>query len=386
MAIKKNEIVFQLSESQKKMLLEKELASFHRHCEEHGWNPEAKEKEFYEQYTNYTREVMTGALERGAKQNVLNELFQPAIELQNYWDLLHWTTENKKKLLVAEIEKVSKNLPVNYAYLSKLYHLMNVSDPSENNSKYIASLLLNIPVMNVFELDFNAFVMGRSIVANIPCICYYTLLPGIMDFFVNLFLSALIPGKREPEKFAIPLLNDDALHKNATNQEFILACMSGIVALSGNSPYGICSRSNHFLGQHPMMVPELSEALVGSSFFVGWHEYSHLLLGHIEMAHTPKLEFEADLVALKILVESAKNNKLLTWRLWGLAICLNIMEMLHTLEPAMEKTHPSPSERMAVMNEMLQHVDFLGVNNVIKKLWLPAYEKFLEMAGNKTFK
>lgn len=87
----------------------------------------------------------------------------------------------------------------------------------------------------------------------------------------------------------------------------------GFLGLQGKVSGTPIIPSYRFLEKHPELVPEFTQAMLGSSYFVSFHEYGHVLLGHIEMVHTPALEVE------------------LTWRVLGLSILINIFEVMPNL-------------------------------------------------------
>ena len=367
-----------MTETQNKLLYEKEVSSFQRHCIECGWDPKNKEKEFYDQYISSTQKAMNGTIERGVPKEIAEDAFRGLLQNKNYWDLLRWTTREKKQQIIGEISKAIRRIPSNYSYLSKLSGLMKLPKPSKENPDSIIVLIKNIPVMNIFELDFNAFVIGRTTISNIPFVCYYTLLPGLIDHFVNIFLSALTPAKAN-EYIDFP--SNEALRITAKNPEFMVCCMSGMLSLIGAAADLYKIPSMYFSEKHPQLGPELFSALCGSSYFVSFHEYGHILLGHIEMAHTLDLEHQADIFALQVLLESEKDKKLLSWRILGVAILYNVFEMLNCLDPPLDKTHPTPTERVAALDKHLPNIDLCAIFHKVNILWEPGFKRFVELSS-----
>jgi hypothetical protein len=370
---------FQLNKTQKSLLIAKERESFVRHCNRLGWNPKDMEKQFHENFIERDRELIEG-LRQGAKNNNFElelHTFDPLLRSKNYWQYIHVQTTLKRKHLANMICEAAPSLPINYAYASQIAKVMGLSEVSEKNPDSLKNFLLNAPLMNVFDLEFNAFVTGDSIIGDIPCVCFHTSLPELAEFFTNLFLSALIPENIEGR---IRLPSDEILNNKANNSEFIASCVSGFRGLLGTSSEILIVPQCYFSKLHPQLTFDFLTALKGSSSFVGLHEFGHFLMGHLEKTYVPSLELEADAFAARILVKTAKNWPELQWIALGLATIFSILEMIEVLNPTALETHPKATDRLAALENEIQGINLCGVGNAIKQLWIPSYRKLEELA------
>lgn len=361
---------FKLNKTQKRLLIAKERESFIQHCNKMGWNPKDQEKKFYENFIQRDREIIEGQLQRVRNGNFEPDphAFDPLLRNKNYWQYIRWQTAEKRKILTNSICEAAPSLPINYNYASKIAKIMGLSEISESKASSLENFLLNIPLMNVFDLEFNAFVTGDSIIEGIPCVCFYSSLPELAEFFTNLFLSALVPEKIE-DRITFP--SDESLDDKANSPEFIASCVSGLRGLLGTTTKVLIVPKCYFSKLHPSLTVEFFNALNGSSRFVGLHEFGHLLMGHLDKSHISSLELEADAFAARTLVKTAKNWQELQWRALGIATLFNILEIIEVLNPLGLRTHPRPTDRLAALESEIQGVNICGVGSAIKQLWIP---------------
>lgn len=203
-----------------------------------------------------------------------------------------------------------------------------------------------------------------------PIVCYYTGLPGLIRYFVDLFLYALLSDTKDADKNGyIQIPNDEILYEIANKKEYKTCCRAGILALLGESNGLPDLSSCKFTNKHPELFPEFIEVMYGSSSFVSFHEYSHILLGHTEMKHTPSVELDADLMAGQILLQSAETKHQVTLRVLGLSIFLALLEIRYELDPPLQKTHPSPTERLLELDRAVPTINLLLISNKVERLW-----------------
>lgn len=385
---------FQLNRTQKRLLIAKERESFIRHCKRSGWNPKDVEKKLFENFRQRDSEIVEG-LRQGAKKNNFElelDSFNPLLRNKNYWQYLHWQTDMKRRMITDWICEADMILPINYGYVSKIAKMMGLSGVSEENPDSLKNFLLNVPLMNLFDLEFNAFVSEDTIIDGIPCVCVHTSLPELAEFYTNLFLCVLIPEKVQSR---MQLESDKAFNHKVKSREFVWSCVSGFLALLGATTELGMVPKYQFTKIHPQLTYEFLTSLHGSSGFVGLHEFGHLLMGHLEKIYDPSLELEADAFAAKTLVNKAKDWSTLQWIALGLAITFNILEMIEVLKywkekdadgrtternPTILETHPKAEDRLAALENEIQGINLCGVGNVIKQLWIPSYRKLKEFA------
>ena len=93
---------------------------------------------------------------------------------------------------------------------------MKVNLPVKPRLSSYRQILEDIPAINIFETDFNAFVVGKTAFLDIPCVCYYSTFISFSPVFVDLILWSIIDKDKQGiyvtknKKY----INKDALHKN----------------------------------------------------------------------------------------------------------------------------------------------------------------------------
>ncbi len=384
---------FSLNPSQQAILTIKEHTSFLQHCQTNGWVPSAKEKEFYEQYIQDTHRQIKN-LKKSIRQsnnqkigkNEIDEIiagsFTPLLNTKNYWELIHWVNSQRQQQLVEAIVPNAAKLPINYSYLSKLAAQMGLPSPSSNSTKELETLMLVIPTMNIYELNFNAYVGKESIVGGIPCICTYTVLPGLIDYFVNIFLSGMV----SPDSGDMNMASNEHVIAFASKPEFVASCTSGIQALHGKFADVICCPETYFSHSHPHKARVYMDVLIGASHFVCFHEFGHLLLGHLDSEYTSQQEFDADNFAARVVLSECSDRKQLNSRIVGIMIVFNMIAILETISAINDGIHPPVLNRVQALKEVFSSVDILTVYYRIELLWGTAMDKFLEFLENKNKK
>ena len=226
------EKLFTLTESQKNKLIQTERKSFQNYCEEYGLDAQSREKELYNQFMKKIKQDINKLIEyHGVSPEQAMDHFGEFLKCKNYWELINRINKNGKKMALYEIRKVINELPLNYSYLIKISAIMNLQNPKKEDPSSVINLLKNVPIMTIWERDFNAFVVGRTSIANIPFIGYYASIKNTLYYFIDLFLSALYSD--EPSKKVKYFPDDESLLKKATENDFLLACMGGNIGLKG---------------------------------------------------------------------------------------------------------------------------------------------------------
>jgi hypothetical protein len=114
-------------------------------------------------------------------------------------------------------------------------------------------------------------------------------------------------------------------------------------------------------------------------------------MGHLEKPYSPSLELEADAFSARTLVVTARNKDELSWIVMGMAITLNILEMVETVTswvksdsgdlnvkgtPISLEKHPKANNRLVALEYEVPGIIVIG--DIIKQLWIPSYYKLEE--------
>ena len=143
---------FQLNNTQKKLLVAKEHASFIRHCERFGWNPDQVEIESIENFRRRDKAIIEGIRVRARKGGEL-EFFESSdlFNTNDYWQYLRIQANLKRRMVSDWICKAAPSLQIDYSYVSKIAKLMNLEEVSRDESGSLRSFLLNIPLSNIIQ-------------------------------------------------------------------------------------------------------------------------------------------------------------------------------------------------------------------------------------------
>ncbi|MCJ7761269.1 hypothetical protein MUP59_09055, partial [Candidatus Bathyarchaeota archaeon] len=208
----------------------------------------------------------------------------------DFWTFKRIQKERETQDIIRHICKNMQTLPIAYSYMAGLCRQLNISMPRSEDSSSLNSFLDSIPVVILFDLTFNAFVEEKTLVDGvIPCVCMYELLITASDFFIDFTLAAAISFvsgmARSTEQWRCRELG-----AQPSFQEELKQCIDLVLGMSVSVDlkYGDLLRSN------PDMLLPFMIMSAGASRFVWYHEYGHLLMGHLNVGACHEVEFAAD--------------------------------------------------------------------------------------------
>jgi hypothetical protein len=212
-------------------------------------------------------------------------------------------------------------------------------------------------------------------------------LPNLIDFFVNLFLS----GIASPDSGDMKMASKEYVIAFASKPEFVASCNSGIQALLGKVADVKYFPETYFSHSHPLKTEVFADVLIGASHFVGFHEFGHLLLGHLDSDYTSQQEFDADNFAARVVLSECSDRKQLNSRIFGIMIVFNIIAILETITAINDGIHPPVLNRVQALKKVFDTVDIQSVDihtayNRIELLWSTALDKFIEFLENENGK
>ena len=335
-----------LSKTQKITEIEKE--SFRRYCLDIGADPQ--------QYADTVLALVKNELQlmiaqmsqvEPEKTREAIKVVRRELEMEDWWEYKAYQRRGEVRTVASHIVAAQKSLGIDYAYLSQLCRELNWPDAGSGKSAALRDFLLSIPQLGLYGKTFNAFIERGSLMGNIPCVCRYEQLINGCEKFVDLVMSRVI--MMTPKGTAT--FRDESERSTLGSDSDFDTALKTCVELALCQTDRLIADSRHFLsrGDPDLQLPARL-IMFGSNRFVTYHEYGHLLRGHLQKGVAHALEFEADDFARKVgevavaAYEGAKH-----WYMVGAAmsiILIEIIEKIQQLGPS--HSHPSARNRLRI--------------------------------------
>lgn len=229
-----------------------------------------------------------------------------------------------------------------WTYLESLARHYSLPRPTTSRIAF-GTFLKALPAAYLFNHEFNAFLDWTD-TACPPAIYYNLLLQYAITELCKisgLKLMTWYAPEAFPSDMPIP---DTPLFDSAIKE--LMSCV-----LDGQMFYEAVLPPVSVLD--PRIYVSVVSLEICAQNVVSFHEYGHLLLGHIERSHTPALEFEADVFALQLISKSGFPNR--EHAIASVFAIMNVLEM----EYGVSTLHPSSVDRFThVANAVGLGLDF----------------------------
>jgi len=221
-------------------------------------------------------------------ENDENQLKNKKEELEkvkdfDYWDWVEYYSQSNKELFVGKLNFVLQEIPVNVNYLNRI---------SSNYDCNVLDYIAQIPNIYLLELEFNAFLSGKSIIGDTPSIVYYNHLDFILSSFYDTIFSVYIIKSQTNANFEL-----------LSPEECVIISKSEEVQQRFHKFIKLLSFDTHLYKENAEYYDfekgyiYFSKLHIESFDFIKFHEYGHLVLGHLDIGPSKEVEFEADLFA-----------------------------------------------------------------------------------------
>jgi hypothetical protein len=237
----------------------------------------------------------------------------------------------------------------------------------EEDKLKIKEYLESIPTLLSFDLKFNGFIKVNKKLNNLAFVCVYQHLYKCLEVFIdNVALMACVEINSNVFDFAkdIPTNSVDFDKKVEQNLKNSFDMLFGINADAEMYE----TKTLTFSQRYPDLF---NSTIILSERFVWYHEYGHLLLGHLRIGACHKIEFEADEFAFSVInkvTKESNNNQIVGWTIRGiilLFVLFEIIEKYHNINDSY--SHPTSRERL---NTIFKYIDKgtpdIYLNNVVK--------------------
>lgn len=333
----------QLNDRQLKELSRLERDSFTRLCFRLRRNPDEYQQLSLTMAQRNLREFINGH----EYPEIASLHFSETQELLNapdFWTYKRLQKDRETRSIVRHICNNEHALPINYEYLSGLCNHLNISTIWSDDSGILCSFLDSIPVVILFDLSFNAFVEQRTLVDGaIPCVCMFDQLFVTSEVFIDFVLAAAISTT---SGMAVPT-NHSRCFEIGTQpafQEELKQCIELVLGMSDR----VDLIYDALLRSRPNMMLPFMIMTHGAQRFVWYHEYGHLLMGHLPVGPCHKVEFAADLFGWFLLNHHFDPADIAAfWNFLGALVVMLLIALLEAILHVSEsKTHPSARVRI----------------------------------------
>jgi hypothetical protein len=311
--------------------------SFKRYCEVCGYDEHEHAALLFSLLKAKWNRVM-----QNAKVDILAHKEEvPALAIlkqQNFLDMRRAEHEDRRLSYAATLANVAHHLPIAYEYTARLCGQLGLAKPTARRPQSIATLVESVPLLSSWELEFNAFMGGDSVIDGLPCICIYEALLSACNVFIDCVAPAAI---------------DFGIKSRARSMSDCraLGCQSTFIERLHTCLRLLLGESNYSFGAEAELDSKTNNTILamteGSVQAVWFHEFGHLLLGHLEQPESHKIEFEADKFALKVMAADGQNSPFLIWLGLGGITSLVLIHVIETIKCADEgRSHPSGRRRI----------------------------------------
>jgi hypothetical protein len=330
-----------MSQSRDAEIDELERLSFERYCRKVGRPAADVEAELMPQVQIVFEQRFAVAEGFGPQHaRALREHYSPALA-RGYLAANRAVIETEREGYVQELVEAAPSLPIAYEHLSAFARLLHCEPPSPDNPASLQTFLERVPTINLYDQMFNAFVSGKTVAGGVPAVCVFPHLHGSLSILIDCVLPVVV------EKSADFRPLDETLAL-ARQPAFRAACVESLeIVCSERFELSDDVWDIERLTQWPGGVMSLDVTTLGGWSFVWFHEYAHLLLGHLYRQRGPELEHEADQFATTMLLQYGRKLgvEATTWMWTGATFVIIAMMVIERLRGG-GASHPPTRERL----------------------------------------
>lgn len=277
----------------------------------------------------------------------LNKRLLASFQARDFWEARRLLVESNRASMAADLVDVAPKLPINYTYLKPIAGALRVPAPSPHDPASLMRFLLAVPELGRFDMRFNAFLEGESLIDAIPAICIYEQLLAVLKGFIDLVVPAIMSRRTSSSVDPARELLAEARGNRWLFRRSCKGVLNSLFCESDHAltfaPWMLLSRQSH-----SRVLLHLA-TVSGAQDFVYYHELGHLLMGHLAKGPSQRVEFEADQFARLVVGNThTANEGAYGWRVVGAVIPLVLLAVLDVKAGNFSgsSTHPPSRERV----------------------------------------
>ncbi|MBN1937457.1 MAG: hypothetical protein JW934_22560 [Anaerolineae bacterium] len=352
-----------LSGSQKTRLATLQKSSFYHFCKMHGYAPAEHEEFLLQLVKNDLQRIATA--QGYDSYNQYPDDMKSVIDSTDYWTVTSNEHKRRASQIAEDIVKVQDLLPINWDYVRNLADELEIG--YANKDELIRNVITALPHIPMFEVDFNAFVGKELLLDNIPCVCVHESLPTASRSLIDVLSNGMFHFN--PDRNGVELRNPAELMEIGRKQWFMEACKTCMDMVLGRSTGGYLEREACASLSIPELFLPIRTMTATAHYFTWFHEYGHLLMGHLQRDPCHEIEYEADAFALRIVEATASNDLRGPYVRFGAFSLLTILHLIETVENVKESiSHPPAKKRISRLLRMVKEEDVDAVRSVVSSM------------------
>jgi hypothetical protein len=342
----------QLAPSLRQSLKDLEEHSFREYCQKMGFSPKEHERLLLRIAKEEIETILRmSGVDNPATISQIREEIKELLSATDWWEFKRLQIKSQAESVAGAIAKRAPSLPIDWVYLKSVSNELGIPSPTPRNTKSIISFVLAVPHLQVYGTEFNAFV-SKETTLDLPCVSVYEHLIVAIEHFLDVVMNAIIQITREGKA---SVAEPTVLRERGRNSSFVKACSECLDMILCRRDVVVHDNNLCISRSLPEMQLPFRLMAGGATDFVWNHEYGHLLMGHLLLGASHKVEFEADMFAWKTLSSRYDDHDSAPfWYLLGglsLLTVLTIVELILKDDPS--PTHPSAQSRL---NVILSHI------------------------------
>ena len=333
-----------------------ERDSFARFCSQLGHDPVEHARRVLRVSQDNLRRLIEVERERFPELAEQHQtLVQELLDADDYWLFKRLQNERTKEGIVRHIGDNAALVPIDYEYLSRICEQLHVLAPGPGEPGSLKLFLETIPSLTLSELEFNAFVERRTLVGNaIPCV-------GVSEQLVtatDVFFDVVFRASTSRPSGAIDAAGESQCTARGSDPGFQEACKSSIDLVLGRTD-NVDLDYERLLRSDPVMSLPFQLMSSGAHNFVWYHEYGHLLMGHLPIGPCPEVEFEADVFAWQLVNKHVDQGTMPAfWNALGAMALISLFEIIEAIAGRPQAaTHPEARLRLKRLMRTLNEND-----------------------------
>jgi|GEM_PF-5174788 len=332
--------MFTLTANQKEKIRALHDDSFSEYCDTCGYEPKEHAELLLRMARTKMEHILEGVDLNSLPQNEFGSRLRSAVHrmraAKDFFEFRNVEHEERRHDTCAAILRLASELPIEYEYVEGLSRDLGLASAPESDS--VARLIEAVPIVSSWDFEFNAFVEGASLVDAVPCICVYETLLSTCDSVLHRVVPLALDfdGGVKPAEINI-------CKERGENPEFVEELRGCISMAMGEANFVKCGA----VETDKMTYATVHVMVAASVQFVWYHEFGHLLQGHLMQPESHQLEFDADAFAFQIMACEPRDQSVDIWSALGSLTPLLIIDILETISQSPEsQSHPKAKCRI----------------------------------------
>jgi hypothetical protein len=361
-----------LEEKTRNWIQSRHTESFNNFCKLFGISPENHQKYLLEgaksELLHFYKQI--GRANNSNVNDLIGE--DPLLAAKSWFEFKETQSNIELDGIVSRIVELSDSLPIEHSYLSNISYGYGAPNYREGDKQSLLRLLRKVPHVSLYGLDFNAFV-DNTIENNIPFVGIYEQLITLSKLFIDLVIPIAMSDDGRGK--IAPTTTSECLRRGSSTK-FMESLKSCLDAARGNVPFAVYNEDILLSQSNPNMHLSFSFMVTGGLDWVRFHEYGHLLRGHLQQRQSHQLEYEADEFGFILIASESSQLLGIDGKkdiLWLYVVgCFLVLLLLACMESIDDEkpspTHPLAKQRIIKLLTLVDKASALTLLDIIRSV------------------